>query len=43
MHIIAEMSQLIAHVTLLAASGEPIALIRVNPSHVKDLCCSLSL
>lgn len=27
----------------VAAPGEPIALIRANPSHVKDLCCSLSL
>lgn len=27
----------------VAAPCEPIALILVNPSHVKDLCCSLSL
>lgn len=27
----------------VAAPGEPIALILVNPSQVKDLCCSLSL
>lgn len=37
------MSQLIAHVTLCSCSREPIALILVNPSHVKDLCCSLFL